>query len=195
MLILASESLSRRQMLTAAGVAHEAIAAHVDEAAAKAGMAGAPGRDVADRLAELKAVKLSARRPADLVIGCDSVVELDRGQLLDKPGTIDGLRRQLMQLRGRTHKLISAVVAARGGAPVWRHVGVARMTVRPFSPEWLEDYVAACGTEVLSSVGGYHLEALGVQLFDKADGDQFVVRGLPLIELLAWLRTTGEIKA
>lgn len=195
MLILASESASRRAMLEAAGVPHRAIAARIDEAGVTASMAGAPGRDVADRLAELKAVKLSLRQPDARVLGCDTVVELERGELLAKPATIEGLRAQLRRIEGRTHRLYSAAVVAQAGRPVWRHVGVARLSVRHFSQAWLDDYVAACGEAVLGSVGGYHLEGRGVQLFDKVSGDAFVVRGMPLVELLVWLRAVGAMPA
>jgi septum formation protein len=191
MILLASASASRAAMLRAAGVPFEAVAPRVDEAAAKAGMAGASVRDIADALAELKALKVSRSRPGVWVLGSDSMVALDRRAFLDKPGSIDGLVAQLRQLRGREHRLVSAAVVARDGLPVWRHVDEARMRVRAFSEAWLAGYVAACGERVLASVGGYHLEAEGVQLFDAVEGDQFTVRGLPLIAVLAWLREAG----
>lgn len=194
-LILASTSASRQLMLTAAGVPFTAIAPHVDEAAAKQAMAGAPVRDIADRLAELKALKVSRSHPGMVVIGSDSMVALDRRTFLDKPDGLEGLRRQLRQLRGREHRLVSAVVAARDGAPLWRHVDEATLAVRDFSDSFLDQYLAACGEDVQHSVGGYHLEALGVQLFSRIDGDSFTIRGLPLLPLLQWLRDTGEMPA
>jgi septum formation protein len=193
MIILASESASRRAMLTAGGVAFEAVPARIDEAAVTEGLRGRPVRDVADRLAELKAVKVSLLRPGMAVLGSDSMLELERGVWLEKPGTADGLRAQLRQLRGRSHRLVSAAVIARDGRPLWRHVEAATLTVRDFSEDWLDQYVAACGAEVVSSVGGYHVEGLGAQLFTRIEGDQFVVRGLPLLAVLGWLREAGEL--
>ncbi|PZU51110.1 MAG: septum formation protein Maf [Sphingomonas sp.] len=193
MIILASESASRRAMLTAAGVSFEAVPARIDEEGVTEAMRGRPVRDVADRLAELKAVKVSLSRRGVAVLGSDSMLELERGFWLEKPGSLDGLRAQLRLLRGRAHRLVSAAVVARDGQPLWRHVEVATLSVRDFSEDWLEAYVAACGDEVLSSVGGYHVEGLGAQLFTRIEGDQFVVRGLPLLAVLGWLREAGEM--
>ena len=193
MLILASESASRKSILTAAGVSYESVPARIDEAGVTDEMRGRPVRDVADRLAELKALKVSQRHPGAFVLGSDSMLEIERGEWLEKPGTPDGLRAQLRRLRGRSHKLISAAVVARDGQALWRHVEVATLAVRDFSEDWLEGYVSACGAEVLSSVGGYHLEGLGAQLFTRIEGDQFVVRGLPLLAVLGWLREAGEL--
>ncbi len=194
-IILASTSASRRAMLTAAGVEYESVAPLVDEDGVKAACAGWRVRDVADRLAEMKAVKVSRAWPGRYVLGSDSMVALDRTSWLDKPGSLDGLRAQLRALRGREHRLVSAAVVAKDGEPVWRQTEEARLTVREFSERWLEDYVAACGAAVVSSVGGYHLEALGVQLFERIEGDGFVIRGLPLLHLLAWLRMVGVMPA
>lgn len=182
-------------MLAAAGISFTADAPHVDEEGIKAAMAEANAavRDIADRLAELKAVKVSQRQPGALVIGSDSMVALSRHQFLDKPGTLEALREQLLTLRGRAHQLVSAVAVARDGVILWRHVEAATLHVRPFSDAFLDHYVASCGDAVRHSVGGYHLEAEGVQLFDRIEGDSFTVRGLPLIALLAWLRTIGAI--
>jgi septum formation protein len=193
MIVLASQSASRREMLSAAGVAFEAVPARIDEAGVTAEMAGRPVRDVADRLAELKAVKVSLRMPGRFVLGSDSMLEVERGRWLDKPGDLDGLRAQLRDLRGRSHRLVSAAVVARDGQAVWRHVEAASLHVRDFSEAWLEQYVAACGEQVLGSVGGYHLEGLGAQLFTRVEGDQFTVRGLPLLAVLGWLREAGEL--
>lgn len=188
-LVLASTSASRRAMLTAAGIPHEAVAPGVDEDAVKAAMAHLDGRNLADALAELKAIRISSRRPGDLVLGCDSTCELDDGTLLDKPG--DQLAGQLRMLSGRTHRLHSAVVAAEGGVPVWRHVARATMTVRPLSEAFIADYVAHEGAAVAGCVGGYRIEGPGVQLFSKIDGDSFTIQGLPMLPLLDWLRVRG----
>lgn len=193
LLILASQSQSRRSMLEAAGVRFEAMPARIDEEAVTAGLRGLPVRDVACRLAELKALKLANRHPGRLVLGSDSMLELEPGEWLEKPGTRDGLKAQLLALRGRTHRLVSAAAIVRDGQVLWRHVEVATLAVREFSTEWLEQYLALAGDAVLESVGGYHLEGLGVQLFTRVDGDQFVVRGLPLLAVLGWLREAGEL--
>jgi septum formation protein len=194
-LVLASESASRAGMLAAAGVGFETAPARIDEAGVTAEMAGRSVRDVADRLAELKAVKVSLRQPGMPVLGCDSMLEVERGRWLEKPGNADGLRAQLRELRGRPHRIVSAAVIARDGVPLWRHVEAATLHVRAFSEAWLEQYVAACGEQVLGSVGGYHLEGLGAQLFTRVEGDQFTVRGLPLLAVLGWLREAGELTA
>lgn len=190
-LILASTSASRRAMLAAAGVDFTVVAPNIDEAGVQQALAGRPVAEVAMQLAELKALKVSRSHPGATVIGSDSMVALNRTTHLDKPGTLAGLREQLMVLRGRSHRLISAVVAVRDGQPVWRHGEHATLAMRAFSDGWLDGYVAACGEEVRHSVGGYHLEGLGVQLFERVEGDAFTIRGLPLIPLLAWLRVAG----
>ncbi len=195
MLILASRSPSRTAMLTAAGVPHTAIPARIDEENVTAELSNQPVRDVADRLAELKAVKVSLSHPEAHVLGSDSMLEVERGQWLEKPGTREGLAAQLRTLRGRPHRLISAAVIARDGRPLWRHVEVATLHVRAFSDHWLDTYIASVGDDVLGSVGGYHLEGLGAQLFEAVEGDQFTVRGLPLLAVLAWLREAGEMPA
>lgn len=195
MIVLASTSVSRRGMLAAAGVPFEAVGSHVDEDAVKHAMAGAPVGDVAAALAAAKACAVSGRMPGRWVVGSDSMLALDGEGYLDKAGSLDGLRGQLRQLRGRTHQLISAVAVARDGAVAWACTDAATMRVRAFSEDFLEAYVAACGEAVMHSVGGYHLEGLGVQLFDRVDGDHFTVRGLPLVPLLGFLRQAGAIPA
>lgn len=193
MLILASQSPARQAMLRAAGVAFEALPARIDEAGLSAAMRGSPARDVAVRLAELKALKLSGGHPGRLVLGADSMLEVEPGEWLEKPGTRAGLRAQLARLRGRAHRIFSAAVVARDGAALWRHVEAATLHVRDFSDAWADVYVEAVGESVLESVGGYHVEGLGVQLFTRIEGDQFVVRGLPLLAVLGWLREAGEM--
>ena len=191
MLVLASTSTARRAMLDAAGVAYEAVAARVDEDAAKAALAHLNGRGLADALAELKAIKVSASRPGDLVLGCDQTCERDDGLLLDKPG--ERLAEQLRALSGRTHQLHSAVVAAENGVPIWRHVARATLTMRPLSQAFIADYVTREGAAVANCVGGYRIEGPGVQLFSRIDGDHFTILGLPLLQLLDWLRVRGVL--
>ena len=197
MIILASQSASRKAMLEAAGVAFTAEAAGVDEESVKAAMIaeGTDGRRLADALAELKAIKVSRRHPTSLVLGCDSTVAAGDGALIDKAESREDSRAQLRGLRGTTHKLTSAAVMALGGEPIWRHVDTARLTMRPFSDAFLESYLDTEWPAIGGCVGGYRLEGLGAQLFSRIDGDHFTILGLPLLPLLDWLRVRGELLA
>ena len=197
MIILASQSASRKAMLAAAGVDFTAEAAGVDEESVKAAMIGegTDGRRLADALAELKAVKVSRRHPTALVLGCDSTVAAEDGTLIDKAESRAESRVQLQALRGTTHKLTSAAVVALGGEPIWRHVDTAKLTMRPFSDTFLDSYLDAEWPAIAGCVGGYRLEGLGAQLFSRVDGDHFTILGLPLLPLLDWLRVRGELAA
>ena len=192
-LILASRSAARRAMLTAAGVPHEAVAAGVDEAAVKAALVGegADARRLADALAELKAVKISRRYPVDWVLGCDQTLARDDGRLFDQPADRADAADQLRALRGRSHRLTSAAVLAQGGVPVWRHIGVATLTMRDFSDAFLEQYLDAEWPAMAGCVGCYRMEGLGIQLFSRIEGDHFTVLGLPLLAVLGQLRVLG----
>jgi septum formation protein len=193
MIVLASTSASRRAMLTAAAVPHEALAAHVDEDAAKAGLAGVPPRDLADALAELKALKVSQRVPGALVLGCDSVVALDDGTLLDKPVSREDAARHLALLSGKRHDLYSAAVIAEHGRPVWRHVDRARMWVRPLSDAFIAAYLDAEWPAIAGCVGCYRVEGPGVQLFSRIEGSHYTILGMPLLNILDYLRTRGVL--
>jgi len=192
-IILASQSAARRAVLTGAGVAHEAVVAGVDEDAAKAVLLteGAGPRAVADALAEQKAIAVSATR-AGIVIGADQTLDLD-GELYDKAVDLAAARARLKLLRGRTHKLHSAVVVAQDGATIWREVVSASLTMRDFSDAFLEAYLAEEGPHALGSVGCYRLEGPGAQLFSKIEGDYFAILGLPLMGLMELLRRHGEL--
>ncbi len=191
--VLASTSASRRALLTHAGVTFEARAPGVDEDAAKASLLaeGATPREVADALAELKAIRVSARTPG-LVIGADQTLDLG-GALIDKAASLDEARERLQRLRGRSHKLHSAVVVASDGAPIWREVETATLWVRDVSDAFLETYLQANQADLLSSVGCYRLEGPGVQLFEKIEGDYFTILGLPMLGLLDLLRRHGAL--
>lgn len=193
-LTLASGSATRRQMLEAAGLEIAVAAARVDEESVKAALLaeGATPRDVADALAEMKAVKVAART-GGLVLGADQVLEAG-GALISKPKCPAEAVAQILSLSGRTHRLLSAAVLVRDGAPVWRHVGVARLTMRTLSPGFVEAYVARTWDEIRHSVGGYQIEAEGIRLMARIEGDHFTILGLPLLELLNYLVISGEIE-
>lgn len=195
MLVLASQSAARRAMLTAAGVPHLAVAAQVDEESTTASLiaAGAPPRDIADALAELKALAVSQARPDDMVLGCDSVVALADGTLLDKPRDRADAARQLRRLSGQAHRLISAAVIAERGAATWRLVDTVELQVRALSDDFIDRYLDAEWPAISGCVGGYRVEAMGVQLFAAIRGSHYTIMGLPLLPLLAHLRQRGVL--
>ncbi len=189
-LILASKSSARLAMLTAAGVPVTAKAPYVDEVAIKQALiaAGAKPRDIADSLAEAKALKISRKFPTALVIGSDQILEMGNGDLLDKPESVAQARAHLGQLSGQTHRLISAAVIAQGGQAVWRHIGIAKMTMRVLSATFIDHYVTSHWDAIRGCVGCYQIEAEGAQLFADLEGSQFTVMGMPLLPLLDYLR-------
>ena len=188
-LILASASKSRATLLRSAGVSVEIIPAHADEDAVKASLKAedATAAQCAETLAELKAIQVSQRHHNALVIGADQMLECD-GVWFDKPADMAGARNHLVNLRGKTHALPTAVAVALNGARIWHHVAIPRLTMRPFTAAFIDTYLALAGAAVLTSVGAYQLEGPGAQLFSRIDGDFFTILGLPLLELLAFLR-------
>ena len=194
-LVLASKSASRRAMLTAAGVPFEAVSANVDEESAKAAMRaeGIAPRDLADKLAELKALRVSHREPEALVLGSDSVVALEDGSTLDKPADRAEAAEHLRRMSGKRHELISAAVMAVDGRPVWRVVDRAKMFVRALSDGFIESYLDAEWPEISGCVGCYRIEGPGAQLFSRIEGSQFTVLGLPLLPVLDYLRVRGVL--
>jgi septum formation protein len=196
-ILLASGSASRRAMLEAAGVAFAVEKPRVDEEFAKESLRaeGIDARGLADALAELKAISVSRRMPAATVIGSDSVVALPDGAMLDKPGSREQAAHQLRAMRGQTVRLVSAVVGARGGTAVWRHVDTARLHVRAFSDTFLEGYLDVEWPAIAACVGCFRIEGPGVQLFSRIEGSQFTILGMPLLPLTGWLRDIGEMPA
>jgi septum formation protein len=193
--VLASQSEIRAQLLRAAGVDFTIRSPGVDEASLKTALLaeGASPRDVADLLAETKAVRVSQRLPG-LVIGADQALEFEGG-LVDKAGTLEDARERLKSFRGKSHHLHTGVVVAQGGQPIWREVKTSKLWVRDFSDAWLDRYIAREGEALLWSVGCYRLEGEGVQLFERIEGDYFAVLGLPLLGLLNLLRRHGALAA
>ena len=191
--VLASTSAIRQAVLKGAGVAFEAVSPGVDEETVKASLVaeGVSPRDIADALAEAKAVKVSRRRPG-LVIGADQTLDLE-GRLYDKAATVDEARERLREMRGKTHKLHCGMVVARDGTPIWREVVTTSLRMRPFTDDYLEGYLQRNAPGILSSVGCYQLEGEGVQLFDRIEGDYFAILGLSLIPLLDLLRRHGAV--
>lgn len=182
-------------MLEAAGVSVETEPAAIDEEAVKAALRrdGASAADAATLLAEAKAERGSGRAPQALVIGADSMLVCGEAWF-DKPPDREHARAQLLALRGKPHRLYSAVALARGGSAIWRHVEFATLWMRDFSEAFLDAYLEAEGEAVLGSVGAYRLEGLGAQLFSRVEGDHFVIQGLPLMVLLEQLRVLGALR-
>ena len=191
-LILASRSAARRAMLENAGVAFDARAADVDEAAIKAASTDLDPVALAIRLAEAKALAVSRDDPDAWVLGSDQTLAFDGG-LVSKAGSLEAARDRLKAMRGRTHTLHSGAALATKGQIVWSGADTARMKMRDVSDTFLETYLAAEGEALLSCVGAYRLEGMGSQLFEAVEGDFFTVLGLPLWPVLAELRRAGVI--
>jgi septum formation protein len=191
-LILASASPSRRQLLANAGLAFDVEPSGVDEEEAKRSLMAdrASPQAIAETLAEMKALRVSARHPEAMVVGGDSTLA-SQGRLFDKPPSLEAARKQLLALRGQTHELFSSVVVARAGGRLWHWNERARLTMRPFNEAFLDAYLARTGDTVLASVGAYQLEGLGAHLFSRVDGDYFTILGLPLLPLLSFLAGHG----
>ncbi len=191
-LVLASKSAVRRALLESAGIPFDVVAADIDERAveAQAG-AKAPG-DVALLLAQHKAEHISRQRPGRIIVGADQTLALG-SKRFTKPVGRPSARRQLLELRGQTHKLYSAIALVRDGTVIDEMCEIASLTMRNFSEGFLDAYLDAAGATVCQSVGGYQLELLGVHCFERIEGDHTTILGLPLLSLLAALRKIGMV--
>ncbi len=196
MLILASQSKSRLDMLTRAGLVADAKPSLFDEDSVKAAMRaqGANARMIADTLAEQKALKISKKHPDALVLGADQILALDDGIMLDKAVDRKEAEKQLKHMSGKIHRLISAAVICEGGKAVWRHIDIAKMDMRTLSDAFIEAYINQNWESVRYNVGCYAIEEQGAQLFRNIEGSLFTVMGLPLLPVLDYARTRGLLK-
>jgi septum formation protein len=193
-LVLASKSKIRRSLLAAAGIPVDVRAAELDERAVEVGASTNAPSAIAAHLAREKALSVGRSDPRHLVLGADQVLALD-GKRFAKPPDRAAARAQLRALSGRTHSLHSAVACVQNGAVAFEHVSVARLTMRTLSAQFLEAYLDAAGDAALESVGAYQLEGLGSQLFERVEGDYFAILGLPLLEVLDFLRRQGCLRS
>ena len=191
-IILASSSAIRRTLLENAGVGILVRKPLSNEAIEKAAFEHDDAEQLAVSLAKVKA--LSIVEPAMIIIGADQTLSCGN-MIFHKPATHERAQQQLIELRGKTHRLHSGVACAQNGKIIWSHLDTATLTMRDFSDPFLQTYMDIRGTDILNCVGCYQLENRGVQLFDKIDGDYFTILGLPLLPLLAFLRKTGAIAA
>ena len=193
-LLLASQSAIRLTLLRNAGVAVEPHPSRIDEEPLGAALAAedATPRDIADALAEAKALKLAQRHPTALVLGCDQILALGP-RIFAKPASREEARQHLQDLAGHTHQLLSALVLYHNTEPIWRHVGVARLTMREASSAYLDAYLDRNWPDIAQSVGCYQLESEGIRLFSAIEGDYFTILGLPLLPLLTYLSLRGFI--
>ena len=187
MIILASQSKARQDMLRGAGIAFEAKPADLDEAEITAQHKDKATEEIASVLAGEKALYISRQNPDALVIGSDQILECE-GNRLSKADSKEEAKEKLLQLRGKTHRLISAVSLAQNGEIIWQCEEQASLTMHEFDDDFLDQYCARAGDALTSCVGAYELEDLGVQLFKTIEGDYFTILGMPLLKLLTYLR-------
>lgn len=191
--ILASGSSTRRTLLENAGLDFRVDPADIDERSAEKPLAdaGTAPDDIAAALAMVKAEQVSHRHPGRLVVGADQTLELD-GERLDKPADMEAARRQLLAMRGRTHRLHAGLAVARDGDILWSHVETAALTMRDLEPAEIGRYLAEVGDRALASVGAYQIEGPGIRLFEKIDGDFFAILGFPMLPFLDFLRSQED---
>jgi len=195
-LILASNSASRKALMSGAKLDFTCEAADIDERQIEAELTAinATPPEIAVALARAKALEVSRRLPDAHVIGSDQVLSLE-GRLLHKPADMTEAAHHIRAMSGTTHHLNCGVAIAHRGETVWSDVSIARMTMRPISEAFLQKYLSMAGDGILGSVGAYHFEGPGIQLFKRIDGDYFTILGLPMLTLLAGLRELDLIDA
>ncbi len=195
MLILASKSKSRQDLLDAAGVKFKSISADIDEGTIRREMraAGHDSRQTSLKLAIEKATTVSKKYPGSFVIGADQILDL-KGEWFSKPKDLNSAHKNLKKLRNKTHLLVNGTAIVKNGSVVWFDNSVVKVTMRDFSDNFLDDYLAEAGDDVCYSVGAYYMEDLGAQLVKSFEGDYFSVLGLPLLPLLECLRQCGELQ-
>ena len=193
-LVLASKSAVRHALLRDAGIPVEVAPADIDERAIEQRADTSDAGDIAALLAREKARAIATRLPGRLVLGADQTLALG-ARRFSKPPDLAAARDQLKALRGRTHELHTSIALLREGTVVFEHREVARLTMRAFSDAFLAGYLEVMGSAVTTSVGGYQLEKSGIQLFERIEGDHFVILGLPLLALLQYLRQSGCLAA
>ena len=195
-IILASESLARKNLLQQAGVDFKCVAARIDEDAIKNSLQseGAKPNEIVDTLAEYKALRVANNFPNDIVIGSDQILVCNN-VILSKARTFDEAKKTLNLLKGKSHQLLSAAVIYENNKPVWRTVSRAQLFMRDFSDNYLDEYISTSNENILSSVGCYLLEDKGIGLFNRIQGDYFTILGFPLLEVLNFLRTREILKS
>ena len=195
MLILASKSKSRQDLLDAAGVKFESIPSGIDEEAIRTEMraAGQNSKQTSLKLATEKAMAVSEKYPKAFVIGADQILDM-KGEWFSKPADLSMAHKNLKKLRDKTHLLVNGTAVVKNGKLIWFDNSVVKVTMRDFSDNFLDDYLAEAGEEVCYSVGAYYMEDLGAQLVKSFEGDYFSILGLPLLPLLECLRQCGELK-
>jgi nucleoside triphosphate pyrophosphatase len=193
-IILASGSIHRKKLLTDAGIPFAAIKPVIDERAVESAVSGSgvTPDELALILAEAKAIDVSEKNPDALVVGSDQTLSLG-DRIFHKPVDMEGARKHLLALSGKTHHLNTGFVLARGGSVLSRYVGIARMTMRHLDPAFIGRHLSRVGDKALTSVGAYQIEGEGIQLFEKIEGDYFTIVGLPMLPLLDALRLEGAI--
>lgn len=192
MIILASKSASRRAMLDAAGVQHTCVPADIDERAIEQELSGSKPAQIAEALSIAKAKAIASKNAGELVLGSDSLVVVD-AKRYDKPQSRDNAAEHLRAFSGRVMELHSAAALVRNDGCVWHHSSLARLHVRPISEDFIEQYLASEWPEISYCAGAFRIEAMGAQLFEHIEGDQFTVLGMPLLQVLAALRDEGEL--
>lgn len=193
-IILASQSITRQKLLRNSGIEFESVSPKIDEDSVKQSLISENfrPREIADALAEIKAQKISQKFPQDIVLGCDQVLDWN-DKVYSKPSNVDEAHTQLKMLSGQTHRLHSAAVICLNSQPIWRVLNTSKMTMRNFSDDFLAEYVDRNWPDIGLSPGAYQIEKEGIQLFSKIDGDYFSILGLPILEVLGYLMTRGEI--